>query len=130
MIGASFDDHIPNALTVHQPHAGHDERAKLTDFGLSKSQDLATHTGGSTSANAAGTPNFMSPELLMENVFNEKGDVYAYGILSWEILTCKHPYEGLNPAQITAQVCVKRTRPSVPQEAPDDLVALMQVRAS
>ena len=36
-----------------------DGRGKVTDFGLSKSDDLATHAGGMTAGEAAGTPVFM-----------------------------------------------------------------------
>ena len=69
----------------------------------------------------------MAPELLMENVFSEKGDVYSYGIATWEILTCSRPFEGIPPMQVSTQVCIKRSRPPVPREAPRDLIALMQV---
>ena len=76
----------------------HRERAKVTDFGLSKSADLATHTGGATSAGgAAGTTTFMAPELLLDNEFSEKGDVYSFGIVMWEVLICSH----LNPLALT-----------------------------
>ena len=52
------------------------ERAKVTNFGLSKSNDLVTHsTGLSQGGDAAGTPVFMSPELLMDNKFDEKSVV-------------------------------------------------------
>ena len=51
------------------------DRAKVTDFGLAKSETLVTHTAGSTKGGAAGTPAYMAPELLMSNTFTEKSDV-------------------------------------------------------
>ena len=74
-----------------------------------------------------GTPVFMAPELLLDNNFSEKADVYSFGITSWEVLTRGIPFEGLPPMQITAQVCMKQARPPVPRGKPADLVTLMQV---
>ena len=51
------------------------DRAKVTDFGLAKSETLVTHTAGATKGGAAGTPAYMAPELLMSNTFTEKSDV-------------------------------------------------------
>ncbi|KAH8063484.1 protein kinase [Aureococcus anophagefferens] len=89
-------------------------RCKVTDFGLSKSNDLntaattmATQQGGG----AKGTPAYMAPELLGSNTFTEKTDVYAFAILIWEI--------GM-------KVLVQKARPPVPEDAPPDLVALME----
>lgn len=102
-------------------------RAKVTDFGLAKSDELATHTAGATGGGAAGTPVFMAPELLTHNTFSEKADVYSYGITIWEVLTRDRPFKGMNPAQVITQVCVMHARPPVPQGKPAELVAVMQV---
>ena len=51
------------------------DRAKVTDFGLSKSESLVTHTASATQGGAIGTPVYMAPELLMSNQFTEKSDV-------------------------------------------------------
>lgn len=38
-----------------------------------------------TSVTSAGTPAYMAPELLQERGFNKSVDVYAFGILLWEV---------------------------------------------
>ncbi|KAH8098514.1 protein kinase [Aureococcus anophagefferens] len=55
-------------------------RCKVTDFGLSKSDDLNTAATQATAASgsAKGTPAYMAPELLESNTFTEKTDVYAF----------------------------------------------------
>ena len=56
----------------------HDLRCKVTDFGLSKCEDLkTTATATMGGAGLAGTPAFMAPELLEDNTFTEKSDVYS-----------------------------------------------------
>ena len=63
-------------------------RCKVTDFGLSKSEDLNTAATQSTMGGGAkGTPAYMAPELLDSNTFTEKTDVYAYGMIVFEVLT-------------------------------------------
>ena len=102
-------------------------RCKVTDFGLSKSESLATAaTQATAGGDAKGTPAYMAPELLDSNTFTEKTDVYAYGMIVFEVLTGDNPWRGLNQMQIMMQVCIKKERPTIDVDAPADLVALMQ----
>ena len=104
-----------------------DRRCKVTDFGLSKSESLATAaTQATAGGDAKGTPAYMAPELLQHNIFTEKGDVYAYGMIVFEVLTGDTPWSGLNQMQIMMQVCIQKDRPKLDGGAPADLVALMQ----
>ena len=68
----------------------------------------------------------MAPELLDSNTFTEKTDVYAYGMIVFEVLTGDNPWRGLNQMQIMMQVCIKKERPTIDVDAPADLVALMR----
>ena len=102
-------------------------RCKVTDFGLSKSESLATAaTQATAGGDAKGTPAYMAPELLQHNIFTEKGDVYAYGMIVFEVLTGDTPWSGLNQMQIMMQVCIQKERPTIDGDAPADLVALMR----
>ena len=105
-----------------------DLRGKVTDFGLSRCDELKTAlTTQATAAagGAAGTPAFMAPELLEDNVFDEKSDVYSYAIVLWEIWDRGLPWHGLQPVQITRKVVDKRQRPPVPAGMPAELRELM-----
>ena len=73
-----------------------------------------------------GTAAYMAPELLEDNLFDEKSDVYSFAIVIWEIWDGGVPWYGLKPVQITRKVVDKRERPPPPEGASDDLVALMQ----
>ena len=101
-------------------------RCKVSDFGLSKSESLNTTATQSTMGGAKGTPSYMAPELLEDNLFDEKSDVYSFAIVMWEIWDGGVPWHGLKPVQITRKVVDKRERPPPPEGAPTDLVALMQ----
>ena len=68
----------------------------------------------------------MAPELLQSNTFTEKTDVYAYGMIVFEVLTGENPWRGINQMQIGMQVLVKKVRPPAPPDAPPDLAALME----
>ena len=68
----------------------------------------------------------MAPELLSENVFTEKSDVYSYGMVLWEIYARCFPWTGLKAQQIMYQVTIKLARPEIPSSMPDDVRELMQ----
>ena len=102
-----------------------DLRGKVTDFGLSKCDDLRTGTQTTQGGGAAGTSAFMAPELLEDNVFSEKSDVYSYAIVLWEIWSRQVPWSDLRPMQIMRKVVDKRERPPVPAGMPAELRELM-----
>jgi eukaryotic-like serine/threonine-protein kinase len=72
---------------VHIDAAG---KVKLMDFGIAKAEGLhLTRTGF-----AVGTPYYMSPEQVRGEPATESMDVYAFGILLFELLTGQKPVEG------------------------------------
>ena len=103
-------------------------RVKLADFGLSKSKALATtfFAGQPSETGPSGTITHMAPELLLENKFTEKCDVYSFGIVMWEVISRKIVFEGLQREQITAQLVVGRRPSPIPEGSPPKLVALME----
>ena len=105
-----------------------DMRVKLADFGLSKSKALATtlFAGRPSETGPSGTITHMAPELLLENTFTEKCDVYSFGIVMWEVLSRGVPFAGLQREQIIAQLVVGRRPSPVPEDSPPQLVALME----
>ncbi|EAY07324.1 TKL family protein kinase [Trichomonas vaginalis G3] len=88
-----------------------DYHVHICDFGFSRGageEQLYTQN--------VGTPHWMAPELLdSSHSYNYKVDVYAYGIVLWEIMTCQLPYSGLESTQIIAQVMMNDLRPSIPE---------------
>ena len=104
----------------------HDGRCKVTDFGLSRCEELKTFTTTATMRDSvAGTPAFMAPELFEDNTFTEKSDVYSYAIVLWEIYDRGIPWAGLKPQQILYKL-IKEQRLDVPKSMPRDLSSLME----
>lgn len=86
--------------------------AKICDFGFSRSYSSEDQlmTGN------VGTPHWMAPEMLEgKNQYDEKIDVYAYGIVLWEIVMRRRPYQNLEASAIIAQVLMNDIRPSLPR---------------
>ena len=100
-----------------------DGRIKLGDFGLARAASANTATGQAL----LGTIAYLSPELVTRGVADARSDIYALGIMMYEMLTGVQPFVGEAPMQIAYQHAndqVPRPSavvPSVPHEL-DDLV--------
>jgi len=75
-----------------------DGRIKLGDFGLAR--DIDNHTG---SGSLIGTVAYLSPELVLRGVADARSDVYAAGIMLFEMLTGRQPFEGEQAVQVAYQ---------------------------
>uniref|UniRef100_A0A6U4KGP8 Protein kinase domain-containing protein n=1 Tax=Phaeomonas parva TaxID=124430 RepID=A0A6U4KGP8_9STRA len=96
---------------------------KVTDFGLSrfKADSIAGNMTGQT-----GTYHWMAPEVINAEKYDERADVYSFGIILWEVYGRAIPYEGMTPVQIVAAVVARRERLPIPAGAPPqyaDLIA-------
>ncbi|NWN88978.1 MAG: serine/threonine protein kinase [Micrococcaceae bacterium] len=72
---------------------------KVADFGLARA--ASNHTG--TGMALMGTVSYMSPELVTGEQADERSDVYALGILIFEMLTGSRPYTGDSAVAIAVQ---------------------------
>ncbi len=75
-----------------------DGRIKLGDFGLARDIDNATSTGS-----LVGTVAYLSPELVTRGTADARSDVYAAGIILFEMLTGTQPFKGEQAVQIAYQ---------------------------
>ncbi|CAK64142.1 unnamed protein product (macronuclear) [Paramecium tetraurelia] len=75
---------------------------KLCDFGLSRINKKIDHKVNKGAR--IGTPNWMAPEIMRGEPYQEKADVYSFGMILWEIITQQIPYEGLSQTQIIGTV--------------------------
>ena len=78
------------------PVEGHGEQVRILDFGLAKLQSESTNTTGM----AIGTPSYMSPEQTIGERADERADVYATGIILYELLTGRKPFQAGSPFDI------------------------------
>ncbi|KAJ1415762.1 Serine-threonine/tyrosine-protein kinase, catalytic domain [Sesbania bispinosa] len=72
---------------------------KICDFGLSR---IVTDTPMRDSS-SAGTPEWMAPELIRNEPFSEKCDIFSLGVIMWELCTLSRPWEGVPPERSAGQ---------------------------
>ncbi|WP_421741231.1 Stk1 family PASTA domain-containing Ser/Thr kinase [Cellulomonas sp.] len=77
-----------------------DGRVKLADFGLARAVTEVTST---TTGTVLGTVAYLAPELVTRGVSDARTDVYAIGILLFEMLTGRQPFTGETPIQVAFQ---------------------------
>ncbi len=100
-----------------------DGRIKIGDFGLARAVSANTATG----AALLGTIAYLSPELVTRGIADARSDIYAIGIMMYEMLAGEQPFRGEQPMQIAYQhandsVPTPSTKnPNVPAEL-DELV--------
>jgi len=77
------------------------ERAVVMDFGLAKERVAGPEVMKLTATGIVlGTPEFMSPEQIRGKPLDARSDIFALGVLGFELLTGRLPFEG-NTAQET-----------------------------
>jgi len=76
----------------------HDGRVKVADFGLAKAVSATTqHTATGV---LIGTVSYVAPELVVEGRSDARADVYAVGVILFELLTGHKPHSGDTPIQV------------------------------
>ncbi|MFD7325597.1 Stk1 family PASTA domain-containing Ser/Thr kinase [Streptomyces sp. NPDC059875] len=78
---------------------GDDGRVKVADFGLVRAVGSATNTTGSV----LGTVSYLAPEQIEHGTADTRADVYACGVVLYEMLTGGKPHSGDTPAQVLYQ---------------------------
>ncbi len=87
-----------------------DGRIKIGDFGLARATTANTATG----AQLLGTIAYLAPELVTRGTADARSDIYALGIMLYEMLVGEQPYKGEQPMQIAFQHATESVpRPSV-----------------
>ncbi|MFE6662241.1 Stk1 family PASTA domain-containing Ser/Thr kinase [Streptomyces sp. NPDC057697] len=108
---------------------GDDGRVKVADFGLVRAVGTVTDTTGSV----LGTVSYLAPEQIEDGTADTRTDVYACGVVLYEMLTGSKPHGGDTPAQVIYQhlnAAVPPPSAAVPGLPPslDDLVASATAR--
>src|SRR5262245_38584191 len=105
---------------------------KLLDFGLAKLgsgtgalEDEALTRGLTAAGTIVGTLHYMSPEQLQGNAADARSDIFAFGVVLYEMLTGRRAFEGASPASVIAAI-LERPAPSIATVAPSSLDRLLQ----
>ncbi|XP_009395709.2 uncharacterized protein LOC135582492 isoform X1 [Musa acuminata AAA Group] len=84
---------------------------KICDFGLSR----VMKDGPMRDNSSAGTPEWMAPELIRNESFTEKCDIFSLGVIMWELCTLNRPWEGIPPVQVVYAVANEGKRLDIPE---------------
>lgn len=97
------------------------ELVKVADFGVARVQ---TQSGVMTAE--TGTYRWMAPEVIEHKPYDQKADVFSFGIALWELLTGELPYSYLTPLQAAVGVVQKGLRPTIPKNTHPRISELLQ----
>lgn len=105
-----------------------DGRVKVADFGLAVGAVIG-QTLTAESSVVLGSVSYLSPEQVQRGVADARSDIYALGIVVFEMLTGKKPYDGQTPIQIAYKHVNERVpnlrevNSTIPQEVADLIYA-------
>lgn len=68
----------------------------------------------------------MAPEVVLCQPYNESADVFSFGVLFWQIISCEVPYEGFTISKYEQIVVRNGYRPDIKLSWPRELVELME----
>lgn len=92
---------------------------KICDFGLSR----VLTTRPMRDVSSAGTPEWMAPELIRNEPFTEKCDIFSLGVIIWELCTLNRPWEGIPSVQVVYAVANDGLRLEIPEGPLGKLIA-------
>jgi len=97
-----------------------DGHVKVADYGLCKEQMWY----GQTTSTFCGTPEFMAPEILLEQRYGRAVDWWAFGVLTYEMLLGQSPFRGDDEDEIFDAIL--EDEPLYPITMPRDAVSILQ----
>jgi len=92
-----------------------DNRVKITDFGIARLESSTLTMEGQL----LGTPNYMAPEQIQGKEIDHRADVFSLGVVFYEMLTRKKPFQGENMTAVTHKIVYDAFRP--PEEIVTEL---------
>lgn len=81
------------------------EIVRVLDFGIAKLKDATQ--GMTKTGNVLGTPHYMSPEQCSAGVIDHRSDIYSLGVMIYEMLAGRVPFDGPTPVAVVVQHVTK-----------------------
>uniref|UniRef100_A0A671U353 Mixed lineage kinase domain like pseudokinase n=1 Tax=Sparus aurata TaxID=8175 RepID=A0A671U353_SPAAU len=97
---------------------------KLGGFELAKTEtSLKKSTKKSTKSKESGSLCYYSPEVLknINHPYSKQCEMYSFGIVLWEIATCKKPFADCSDKDIQQKVCEEKFQEPLPEDCPKPL---------
>ncbi|HEX3759768.1 MAG TPA: serine/threonine-protein kinase, partial [Kofleriaceae bacterium] len=99
------------------------ERAVIMDFGIARSGD---EVGVTQLGALIGTPRYMAPEQLAGDAADHRADLFALGVMLYELATGMRPWPGDSPIAIAVAQATQPRRPLVTPQLPSALIAAIE----
>jgi eukaryotic-like serine/threonine-protein kinase len=118
-LGIVHRDFSPDNIVVT-----YDGRVKVVDFGIAKAASIANQSEPGT---LKGKYFYMSPEMVLGEPLDHRADIFAVGVILYELLTGQRPFLGESPREILGLIarCQPVTPTSIAPDVPPDLEALV-----
>jgi eukaryotic-like serine/threonine-protein kinase len=97
-------------------------QVKILDFGLAKHLPRSDKSSTLESKSLGGTPAYMAPEVLLQNLPDARSDIFSLGVVLYEMLTLKNPFATTSFVATTEKILHEKPAPmralnaAVPQE--------------
>jgi serine/threonine-protein kinase len=98
-IGIIHRDLKPENIVIEPMRSGGDF-VKVVDFGLAKMLDKRDGPSITSAGIVCGTPDYMAPEQGRGDAIDARADLYAVGVILYQLLTGRLPFEAENPTQV------------------------------
>ena len=92
--GVAHRDFKPSNVMIAREQTEEAPRAVVTDFGVARAIDSPTDGETGTARLIVGTPAYMAPEQLEGQPITPATDIYAFGVVMYEVLTGTNPFPG------------------------------------
>jgi tetratricopeptide (TPR) repeat protein len=105
-----------------------DRQVKVMDFGLARIQGQSRLTEEGL---VAGTASYLAPELALGETSDQRADLYAMGVIMYELLTGRRPFSGDDPLTVISQhihapvVPPQHYNPNIPDKLQDIILKLL-----
>ncbi|HVK70190.1 MAG TPA: protein kinase, partial [Polyangium sp.] len=113
LVGLVHRDVSPQNILVT-----YDGVVKIVDFGVAKATAVSD-TGATKDGQLKGKVPFMSPEQALGKAVDRRTDVFALGIVLYQLLASKHPFRGDNDMITLRRICDKEQAPSLLSAMPN-----------
>jgi serine/threonine protein kinase len=108
----------PSNILITRDDDGH-EHLKLLDFGLARCIDRLDHWDQTPHGSSVGTPRYMAPELLRGDAVGPFCDIYAAGLIFFELLTATPAIVGASPHEVIVKQLLQPLRWPAHLRCPD-----------
>jgi serine/threonine protein kinase len=121
--GLVHRDLKPENIFITQNYRGQ-EVVKLVDFGIAKILDASDQERLTRTGFVFGTPSFMSPEQALGNPVDERTDLYAVGLVLYQLLAGQRPFVSTERAELM-RMQIMVPPPPLPGTIPPELSAVV-----